>query len=452
MADYRSAAEAYVSGLAPYLSLALQQRQLQQQGAYQQGELGVQRGQLGIQQQQVGQTGTYQQGLLGVQRGQLGVQQQGVKAKAIEMVNQAAISDPFGMTGAMDLALNYAKSVGVGQPDLQAAGVTGQPGMQPTGQPGMQSTGQPGNIPVQGGMPIPGGIPGTEMGVSLGQAVRAGMSGPALLQYMPPGLRSTLQRINSGTEPPTTLNARNPRAGQISYLMSLVYPGFDSTNYGLRYQTAKDFAPNGKQSIAAKSIDQAIGHAYEMAGSINDLGNYGGIGAGFVNPVVNTLGPRLNPKSTGVQNFETNAMALTKEMEKAFAGAGGGNQLEFENWKESLPISGSPYQQRSYLLKGLSLLEQVKNALEYQYQRGFQTDSPLPQELISPASRQKLELLKTMDLNTGKMAGMPQAGGQQGAGQTQGRGAPTSAIQFLMAHPETAPQFRAKYGYLPNGG
>ena len=97
----RSAAEAYVTGLAPYLNLLLQQRQLGQQQAYQTGELGVQRQQAATQQQQVEQTSAYQRGQLAIGQQNVAVIKliQEIAAGKIQIVPQTLVGGGDGMSG-----------------------------------------------------------------------------------------------------------------------------------------------------------------------------------------------------------------------------------------------------------------------------------------------------------------------------------------------------------------
>ena len=397
----RSAAEAYVTGLAPYLNLLLQQRQLGQQQAYQTGELGVQRQQAATQQQQVEQTSAYQRGQLAIGQQNVAIAQQARKAQAIQLVVQAANADPLNMTGAYDQALRYAQSVGVGQQDLQGAGVQ-QPGAQlgtaPQGQPTATPQGQPSAAPGMGVL-----TPTSD----LSTAIRNGVQGPKLYDYMPIPLRNEIQQILSGQTQPPSLSARNPQARQLMMLASAVDPSFDATQYGMRFQTAKAFA-TGQQGQAIKSINQTMNHAGHLLQNIEQLNNYGGPFPTAVNAVSNYLGEHVAGQATQ-GTFEQTAGALAAEMRKVFAAAGGGSLTELKQWEESLPVNGSPFQQRSYLQNGMSLLEGAINSLQDQYRRGFGANANV-EGLISPRARAMLQTIKNMDPRTGHI--MQGGGGQ----------------------------------------
>jgi hypothetical protein len=412
----RSAAEAYITGLAPYLSAVLQNRQLQQQKSYQQGELGLQG-------QQIGQTGEYQRGILGIQQGQLDVARQAKKAQAVQMLTQAAQADPLNMTGVMDKALQYYRSTVGEEPDMSAiqqGGGTPQALMAPGG--GMAGpNGAEGVAPQLGPQPQqapqpPTGAQGGGMGVmtptsDLSQALRAGVQGPQLLEHMPIALRNMVDQILSGRASPPSLSARNPQSRQLMMLASAVDPSFDATQYGMRFNTAKAFA-SGQQGNAIRSVNQTMSHVGHLLQNINELDNYGGPLPGVVNSVSNYLGEHVAGQSVQ-QNFEQTVGAVASELRKVFAASGGGSLTELKNWEENFPLNASPTQQRSYLKNGMDLLGGAISALQDQYRRGFGANADVT-KLIAPQAKKVLDYIQTMDPRTGKPmgGGQPSQGGQ----------------------------------------
>ncbi len=396
-------AEAVVQGLAPYLNLALQnklgegrlalgQQQLAQTGAYQQGELGLQG-------QQLAQQRAYQQGQLGIAGGQLGIAQQNIKANAVKMLTDAAMSDPLGMTGVMDQALRYAQSVGLNQGEIaQATQGAGAAPMQP-------GVGGAAPAPQGGGMGVLGATS------DLSQAIRSGIQGPQLLQYMPIPLRNEINQILSGNAAPPSLSARNPQARQLMMIASAVDPTFDATQYGARYATARSFSA-GVDSQNVKAINQTMSHALHLLDNINQLGNYGGIAPGAVNWVKNIYGEHVAGESTQ-QNFEQTVGALASELRKVFAAQGGGSLTELKSWEENFPLNASPTQQRSYLQNGMYLLKGAISALQDKYQRGMGPNADVT-KLLSPQAQQALAIISNMDPRTGVPAGMTQAPGAGG--------------------------------------
>jgi len=389
-------AEAIVTGLAPYLSLALQGRQLGQQAAYQQGQLG-------LQSQQIGQAGAYQRGELANVQQQLqqtgAFQKAQIRNQALEALTRAGQADPLGILGIKDQVAAQVMPILQGQQG--AAG---------------------GQVPQAFGAQPPGGM-GVMAGASpLSTALKAGVSGDQLLAAMPIPLANQIRGILQGNIAPGSLSARNPTTQQLMMLAQQVDPNFDATQYGARFSVAKDFS-SGQSSQAIKSVNQTMSHAAKLLQNIEQLNNYGGLFPGAVNYIANLAGEHALGQATQ-KNFEQTAMALSSELRKVFAASGGGSLSELRSWEDTLPVNGSPYQQREALQNGMELLHGALSALQDKYQRGMGPNADVT-KLLSPKARAALDYISSMDPRTGRVRGLEQPVPQ---GQGGGIGQPMFAV------------------------
>jgi hypothetical protein len=253
------------------------------------------------------------------------------------------------------------------------------------------------------------------------------LSGDALLQSLDPGTAGLVKAYAEGRMAfPGGAAMRSPRMMQLLSLVSAYDPNFDAKDFNTRNKAQIAFT-SGKQGDAVRAADQAIAHAGALSDDIDKLNNFNGLATplnSIVNPVESAFGdPRQG-------RFKQNALALSAELRKVFAGGGGGSLAELQSWESGLPLNASQEQQRQYLAKGMDLLQGGINALNDQYQRAMGPRANI-RDILSPTAQAALAKMET---------GQPQ---EKGASPSN---IPPKAIAFLRQNPNSRMDFDRKYG------
>jgi hypothetical protein len=136
-----------------------------------------------------------------------------------------------------------------------------------------------------------------------------------------------------------------------------------------------------------------------------------------------------HPEAT---NAELAAHAVSSELMRTFRGIGA-SDTGTQAFESKLVVSKmSPDQINGALSIGVDLLKGRMDALQHQFEQGMNSDK-FSANLLSPKAQAVLQRL----------------GSAHSSSPTQQGQAPQAALDYLKAHPETAPQFKAKYGYTP---
>lgn len=197
-------------------------------------------------------------------------------------------------------------------------------------------------------------------------------------------------------------------------------PTFDQTTWAGRVATKKDFA-SGKSAQAVTALNTALGHAGVVDDALSSLNN-GSVP--FLNSMENwTLGAFGSARPT---NAQMAVDALASEARKVFAGGGGGNLTELQEWQKNFPINGSPDQQKGAMRQFTNLLDSRLGSLSDQYNRGMgRTDDPM--NLLQPHAKAVYEKLTGREPTdaTGYQMGTPTVGTPAGTGSAAA-GAPAA--------------------------
>lgn len=214
-------------------------------------------------------------------------------------------------------------------------------------------------------------------------------TGDDFLKSLDPGTAGLVKAYADGRMAfPGGAAMRSPRMMQLLSLVSQYDPSFDATDFNARNKTMAGFTA-GKQGDAVRAVNQAIAHAGSLSDAIDKLDNFGGM-ATPLNKIVNPVEEAFGNSKQG--NFRMNALALSAELRKVFAGGGGGSLSELQSWESGLPENASKDQQKAYLAKGLELLQGGIGALNDQYQRGMGPKSNV-MNLVSPTAKSALDKL-----------------------------------------------------------
>ena len=285
-------------------------------------------------------------------------------------------------------------------------------------------------MPQPGGAAQPGATPQPGMGggvlsptSDLSLAIRQGVQGPQLLDYMPIPLRNEINQIISGNAAPPSLSARNPQARQLMMIAAAVDPTFDATQYGARYATNRSFSA-GPDAQSVKAINQTMYHAAHLLDNINQLNNYSGMMPGAGELVQEYVRGACQRSSHPAELRADGRRACLRDAQ-GLCGAGRRQPLRVEELGRELPAQ-------------CLALPATRLSSEW-YGAAARRDSGPPdrstreawgrmrtsRSSLDPRAQQAISLITNMDPRTGNVGGQgaaPQAGGQQGAGQAMERG------------------------------
>lgn len=180
--------------------------------------------------------------------------------------------------------------------------------------------------------------PQTSGPVSIG-----GLVGDDLIKALPPSIGNQVKAIAEGRQAaPSSFAMKSGYGQQLMALVSQYDPSFDITNPAKRLQTAKSFAPGGKDRQNINSIETAINtlaklqDASDKLGGVNDLGP----ATGLANSARTAYLGASN--DTDLKTYETLAKTAADETTKAVVGGQGGGVGDRAKREEAFHSGQSP--------------------------------------------------------------------------------------------------------------
>jgi hypothetical protein len=206
-------------------------------------------------------------------------------------------------------------------------------------------------------------------------------------------------------------------------------PDYQSNEFGSRSKAYKDFG-SGKLGQQVASFNRSFAHLDTLSKLSEALGN------GDV-PAINKIGNYFS-RQTGQaapNNFEGAKKIVADEIVKAIVGNGGGVG-DREEAAKTIHDAQSPAQLAGMIDTYKELLGGQLNSLGLQYKNSTGQDN-----FDRSLSPEVAEFLKAH----------PLSGASDTPKTSQPKQAPPEALKFLQTHPEMKDQFKAKYGYVPDG-
>jgi hypothetical protein len=234
------------------------------------------------------------------------------------------------------------------------------------------------------------------------------------------GREATVDAILQGRmAPPTSFAASKPYWQGILAQAATKEPGFDLTQWGARYGTAKDFA-SGQARKNVTSLDTVTGHLETLMDKAKALDNYS---FPSVNEAKNYIGVQTGKPQVTEFNLARNAVA--DELAKVFRSSGM-SESEIRRWQVELSASASPQQMQGSIRTAIDLLDSRRDALKQQYRSTMGRDPP---EFLSEKGQKALDRVRNWS-DTGKdqPKAAAQGDGLDEARQAIKNGAPRDAV------------------------
>lgn len=177
------------------------------------------------------------------------------------------------------------------------------------------------------------------------------LTGPALLAALPAPKAAEVQAILDGRLLAPTTGSRGKDGAELLQLASAADPTFDAGKAKAKFATRMDYAPGGKSGQQFLAIDTVMNHLDKLNTDFSNLGNTDvPIANTFKNAALAATGHASPTKA------EQTATAASNEMMKVFRGTGTGSTKDIADWRQTIPVNGSPDQQAGAISGGLDLV------------------------------------------------------------------------------------------------
>lgn len=200
------------------------------------------------------------------------------------------------------------------------------------------------------------------------KAVQSGLHGDEFLATLPPQLAAQVKGLSAGRQQfPSGSALRSTMIQSLIGLVAQYDPSFDQVNYGMRYKTAQDFAPQGKSGQNITALNTGIGHLQSLLDNMKALNNFGGL-LTPLNAPINAFEQATGDPRQG--RVELNAQGVAGELAKVFRSTGM-SESDIQGWKARLGLNMSPDAQVGIIQEAMHMMRSRLEAIGDAYTRGM---------------------------------------------------------------------------------
>jgi hypothetical protein len=270
----------------------------------------------------------------------------------------------------------------------------------PAGAPLPPAAGAPGaTVGPPAATLAPGTLVPTEMN-AFSDAVRRGVQGEDLYNYLPVERRNLIKQMIGGEMPPATLASRGVGAAaqqQLLQIATMIDPGFTPTRWEARNQMVKQLTNTSPQSTGGSILigNTAIGHLLQTAKEAVKLNNVSGLGSSDLARAANAVRNRTVPQQAIIGALTSLATKYGDESTKFYAGGKGGVTERTAFGKELDPNKSGPELAGVFEAEA-NALEAKVNEYETSIRDALGEEGVQKYPVLRPQARAELEELKSV--------------------------------------------------------
>jgi hypothetical protein len=265
-------------------------------------------------------------------------------------------------------------------------------------------------------------VPQTQTGTTgdFETALKGGVSGEDLYNYIPKDQVNTVKGMIEGRIPPPNATARSsPRTLQLLNYASAIDPNFDATTWKSRSTFNQQFGSQAPSSIGGQKVlmGTALGHLGEVADSAAKLGNVNGLGIAKVGHLANYVKNQTTDQAAIANALEDKVAKFSGEVGKLYSGSHGGGVHEREDTRNRLGSNLTAAELAAGLEASKDLILSKQKALADQASTIFGPERSQKFDFIGPEGR---EAIAKIDSAIAKLRGQepgasaaPAANGQR---------------------------------------
>jgi hypothetical protein len=251
------------------------------------------------------------------------------------------------------------------------------------------SSARPYNVPQNGNSPQG----------SIQEAIKAGVKGDDLYQFMPPDRAQTVKAMIDGRMPPPSTTAmRSPATMQLIDAANAIDPSFDATTWKARSTFNTQFGSQAPSSIGGQKVlmSTALGHLAEVAHSAAQLDNSDGSFTGLA-PVGHFLNAAKNKTTANAaiaNALEDKVAKFSGEVGKLYSGSQGGGVHEREDTRNRLGSGLTSAELAAGLEASRDLILSKQKALEDQTSQIFGPERAKKFDFVGPEGRDAINKIE----------------------------------------------------------
>lgn len=234
---------------------------------------------------------------------------------------------------------------------------------------------------------------------SLQEAMKSGVSGEDLYNFLPPDRARTVRAMIEGRMPPPSTTAmRSPATMQLIDAANAIDPSFDATTWKARSTFNTQFGSQAPSSIGGQKVlmSTALGHLAEVANSAAELSNSDGGFTGLA-PVGHMWNSAKNTttKQAAIANaLEDKVAKFSGEVGKLYSGSQGGGVHEREDTRNRLGSSLTSAELAAGLEASRDLILSKQKALEDQTAQIFGPERAKKFDFVGPEGRDAIDKIE----------------------------------------------------------